>query len=500
MECSGLRARGTVSIQVARITGSVDFSEARISSPGGRGLAADYAEIGGRLDCTAIVIEGETSLRNARVAASVALSGAKLENPAGWALSAEGAAVDGGMLLDGGFTARGEVRLVAANLGASLTLSGARLSSPGAIAVNLDRATIGVCHADDLACTGRFSFVGTRIASGLRLSGAVIDAGAGALALAGDGSVTEGPLVLTGVRASGEVSLRSARIGRAVLMQRAVLENPGQIALRMSGADVAGDVICSEMAVTGGVRMTGARIGGRLSLDQVAIVNPGLAALSARAVQAGQLSLLPARPIEGTVDLSHGRIEVLRDDPACWPAELGLDGLTYQALEPRLPARERLRWLARDPQGHQSQPYEQLAAEYVRVGEPGQARSVLYERERVHRRAARPMAQVWGVVQDVTLGYGYRPWRALVWLAVLLAAGSIAFDIHRPPPLQPGSAPHFNPVVYTLDLLLPLVDLGQKHAFDPAGALQWLSYLLVASGWVLVTTVAAAAARVLRRG
>jgi hypothetical protein len=110
------------------------------------------------------------------------------------------------------------------------------------------------------------------------------------------------------------------------------------------------------------------------------------------------------------------------------------------------------------------------------------------------------MAQVWGVVQDVTLGYGYRPWRALVWLAVLLAAGSIAFDIHRPPPLQPGSAPHFNPVVYTLDLLLPLVDLGQKHAFDPAGALQWLSYLLVASGWVLVTTVAAAAARVLRRG
>jgi hypothetical protein len=57
----------------------------------------------------------------------------------------------------------------------------------------------------------------------------------------------------------------------------------------------------------------------------------------------------------------------------------------------------------------------------------------------------------------------------------------------------------FNAVIYTLDLLLPVVDLGQKHAFDPAGAEQWLSYLLVAAGWVLVTTVAAGAARVLSR-
>ncbi|HVB42852.1 MAG TPA: hypothetical protein VNF47_09135 [Streptosporangiaceae bacterium] len=64
----------------------------------------------------------------------------------------------------------------------------------------------------------------------------------------------------------------------------------------------------------------------------------------------------------------------------------------------------------------------------------------------------------------------------------------------------PGWLPHFNPVVYTLDLLLPLVDLGQKHAFNPAGAEQWLSYLLMAAGWIFVTTIAAAAARVLQRG
>ncbi len=471
LECTGLKAHGTVSIQVARITGSVDLSGAEIASPGGRALVADYAEIGGRLDCRAMVVDGQTSLHNSRVAASVTFSGSKLENPA----------------------------LVGARLAANLTLSGAEFRNPGAVAVNLDRAAVGVCHGDDLTCAGRFSFVGARIASGLELQRAQVDAGAGNLALAGDGSAMEGALALTGIRTRGEVSLRSARIGRAVLMKGAVLENKEEIALRMSGADIAGDVVCGEIAVTGAMRLTGARVGGRLSLDNARLANPGRTALSARSLLVGQLSLRPGQPIEGSVDLSHARIEVLRDDPGCWPSELSLDGLTYQALEPRLPARDRLRWLARDPAGLQSQPYEQLAAHYVGLGQPAEARAVLHARERIERRTAMPAARVWGVVQDFTLGYGYRPWRALAWLALLLAAGSIIFDLYPPPPLQPGATPHFNPIVYTLDLLLPLVDLGQKHAFNPAGALQWFSYVLVASGWIFVTTIAAAAARVLRR-
>ena len=62
-----------------------------------------------------------------------------------------------------------------------------------------------------------------------------------------------------------------------------------------------------------------------------------------------------------------------------------------------------------------------------------------------------------------------------------------------------GGTPHFNPVIYTLDLLLPVVDLGQKYAFNPAGAEQWFSYVLIAAGWLLATTIAAGVARVLSR-
>jgi hypothetical protein len=56
------------------------------------------------------------------------------------------------------------------------------------------------------------------------------------------------------------------------------------------------------------------------------------------------------------VDLSHARIGVLIDEPQHWPTEQNLSGLTYQVLEPQLPARERLRWLARNLHRQEPQP------------------------------------------------------------------------------------------------------------------------------------------------
>ncbi len=499
LEGTGLTAHGLVSIQVARIAGSVDLTGARIVSRRRRALDADSAEVGGRFDCRAMVAEGEVSLHNAHIGASLSFDGAKLSYPDGQALSAGGIVVNGGLHLSGEFTSAGEVRLIGAQLPATLTIARATMRNPGGVAINLDRASVGVCQAAGLTCEGRFSFAGAHFSSGLDLTGARLDAPEDR-AMAGDGAIIDGVLGLRKLRATGELSLRSVQVGRGVLMIGAELANPGRIACRLSGAEIAGDVVCQQLSVTGELRLTGGRIGGRLNLDQVRIANEGGTALGARALQAGELSLRPAEPVAGLVDLGHARIEVFRDDPASWPARLSLDGLTYQALEPRLPARIRLRWLSRDPLGAQAQPYEHLAAHYVRIGQPEQARTVWYARERDEHKDASHLARLWGLIQDITLGYGYRPWRALAWLAVLLVVGSVTFAVQRPPPIPGGMAPHFNPVIYTLDLLLPLVDLGLKHAFNPSGFGQWLSYVLNAAGWVLVTTVAAAAARVLRRG
>jgi hypothetical protein len=498
LECAALRARGSVVMENAAITGTVDLAGAHVACPGGRALTMDRAVLG-RLDCRGMVVEGETRMHNARIGANMVLSAARLDNPDGAALSAGGLSAAGGLFLNGSFTALGEVRLIGASLAANLTVSGATIKKPGGTALNLNRATVGVFRGDGLVAEGQVSFAGARISSDFDLRNAQLTGDGTRPALAADGASINGALVLAGVDARGEICLRTVQVGQRILLMDSQLANPAGTALRLSRAKVAADVFCDRMTSAGGVRVAGATIGGELNFRGVRMRNGAGTALEAAALEAGELSLRLAEPAEGLVDLRHARVRILRDAPGTWPSLLSLDGMTYDALEPRLPARQRLDWLARDPNGHQPRPYEQLAAHYVATGQPAEARHVMYASERILRRNKTLLRRAWSLLQDVTIGYGYQPWRALVWLAVLLIAGSITFGVERPSPLGSGNAPNFNPVVYTLDLLLPVVDLGQKHAFNPVGAEQWFSYLLMAAGWVLITTVAAGAARVLSR-
>lgn len=499
VECTALTTHGSFGMQVATITAGLDLRDARISCPGQRALLVDRAVIGGRLDCHRLRVDGETRMHNTHVGASLVLAAASLAHQGGVVLNAGGLTVAGGVFLTEGFSAVGEIRLVGAQLSANLSLPGAVLSNPDGTALDLARARVGVCHAPGLRCTGQVILTGVRIASDLELTDAQLTGNAADPALLAEQATIDGDLILSGLRAQGEVRVRTARVGQRILLIGAQLANPGGIALQLSRAQVGADVSCDELTADGGIWVTGATVGGKLAFPRARVRHPGGTALDAFGLHAAELSMHTAEPMEGLVVLNHAEIGMVWDHPSCWPDQLSLDGLTYQGLDPRLPARQRLDWLNRDPRGHQTQPYEQLAAHYTAIGQPGQARDVMYARERVQRQAMPPLARAWSLLQDVTVGYGYQPRRAVAWLVLLLAVGSITFALAPPPVLVPGQAPHFNPVVYTLDLLLPVVDLGQKHAFNPAGAEQWLSYLLVAAGWVLVSTVAAGAARVLTR-
>ncbi|TWG07001.1 hypothetical protein FHX80_115502 [Streptomyces brevispora] len=56
-------------------------------------------------------------------------------------------------------------------------------------------------------------------------------------------------------------------------------------------------------------------------------------------------------------------------------------------------------------------------------------------------------------------------------------------------------AEHPDPTLDERDRGTPLVDFGQEKAFDPQGRHQWLSYLLIVTGWLLATTIAAGITR-----
>ena len=192
------------------------------------------------------------------------------------------------------------------------------------------------------------------------------------------------------------------------------------------------------------------------------------------------------------------RFDLLRDTPGRWPARLRLDGLSYGALDPPGTSEQRQDWLRRDYDGYRPQPYEQLASRYRQLGNDKEARNVLLAGQWRRRESLGPIPKAWGYLQDFTVGYGYRPWYSALWLTVLLIVGTVAFSLQHPTPVH-SPHPAFIPLIYTLDLLLPVIDFGQEHEFIPHGLQAWLAYGLIAAGWILATTIAAGITRALRR-
>ena len=54
-------------------------------------------------------------------------------------------------------------------------------------------------------------------------------------------------------------------------------------------------------------------------------------------------------------------------------------------------------------------------------------------------------------------------------------------------------------MLYTADLLVPIVDFGNKSRWYMHGADKWVATGITAMGWILATTIAAGVSRILRR-
>jgi hypothetical protein len=336
-------------------------------------------------------------------------------------------------------------------------------------------------------------------------------------------ATVDGTVALPGCTCTGLISFGGATIGGSLLMRGALLAGPG-IAFDSTSLRVRRDVLAEDgFTCKGAIRLDRAEIEGVLSLEgavlhgsgdgaaavlrQDDIARGGLdddewsssVAFSGRHLTARELILLPARPPAGVVDLRHARIGLLRDAPATWPPSLRVDGLSYDALAEGDDHSARLRWLRLDPGGFRPQPYAHLAQMHRTAGRDEDARTVLLAGERHRRETLGRPGRWWGRLQDVTVGYGYLPVRAGLWLAALFTAGAIVFGLYPPRAADPGKAPEFVPPVYALDLILPVGDFGQHAAYHPRGATVWLAYTLIVAGLILATTVAAAGARRLRR-
>ena len=263
---------------------------------------------------------------------------------------------------------------------------------------------------------------------------------------------------------------------------------------------------CSDGFVAQGeVNAVGAQIRGPLTFNRATLINPGKFALVLHHLTALELYMEFQEQPTGALDLSFARVGSLNDDSSTWPrrGDLRLRGFTYDnvSARPEVRVRDRLRWLRLEREGYLPQPYDQLAAAYRSSGFDEAARLVAVAKQWHRRRTLNPLSGIWNWFLYMTVGYGYRTWLAAVWLSVLLAIGTRVFADAYPQHIRAikNPSPPFDPLVYTLDILLPIVNLGQQDAWMPEGsALRW-SWWLIGAGWLLTTAVVAGLTSVLKR-
>jgi hypothetical protein len=483
---------------------SVDLEEAAAGSVKLRGcfvpvLDATRADLRGELQAQGCRF-GWVSLYGARIS-EVELSGSHLGRhftppPDGVALHADLLAVERTMYCHD-VRIKGEVRLIGAHIAGRLEFDGTRIANGHGPTLNADGITVDngmFCrrgYKDDhhaYTTTGEIAMNNARITGGLVLDDAHLSNPGGAT-LAADQITIDGGLFCRSVTSNGQLRLRAARITGPFTMATARLRNADGIALDAERVTVDGGVFCHDgFNATGEIRLRGARISGQLDLGTIPLWS------SADRLQRD----LWTSVIAGGVDLRDAQVGLLRDEVSAWPEAIRLDGLHYERLSPQLTAEQRLGWLACDPDGYQPQPYEQLAACYRRIGHDEDARRVLLVKQRRRRKQLNTVGRIWSYVQDGIVGYGYRPWLAGLWFLGLLAAGTAYFAAYPPHSLQPAGLA-FDPFAYTLDLLVPVISLGQENAWDPLGGGQAIAYALIFAGWILTTAVAAGISRVLTR-
>ncbi|WP_371483264.1 oxidoreductase [Kitasatospora sp. NBC_00315] len=430
------------------------------------------ARISGQLDLAGARVEHELLLQRCELEQQVLLRGASLRSTGflgcripgldGWLVTVDGNLFFEDSVIDGRLT------LTRAHVIGELRLSGVRLTATELL-------------GPDPADPDRAAATWALWAGGLELDGGCF---------ARHGFTVRGGLRLVGAKFNG-----------GLFMEGALIDNTGGDAL--SGDDLTAStmVLSDGFTARGAIRLPGATVRSRFSLAG-AVLDGDETALDGSRLTAGELRLTPASVPKGMVDLHEAQVAVLHDNELSWPSDSRLDGLVYNSLQSDAPGpgstTRRLGWLQALP-GYSPQPYEQLASWYRKTGDDEAARRVLLAKQRRRRGTLSPLGRAWGRLLDATVGYGYRPWQAGIWLLGLTVLGTTVFSAGSPAAVQSGQSAPFSPLIYTLDLLLPVGGFGQRTAWYWTGLHQWLGYGLIAAGWVLTTALLAGMSRSLNR-
>lgn len=480
----GFKTTGAVGLNGTQIGGNVNCRSGLFEVNEGVALSADGANIhgdvylGGGFQAT-----GEIRLLGAQIGGNLNCMGGQFTVKDGKAFSADRSSIKGTVTLSGGFKATGEVRFLGAQIGSDLNCSG------GLFQVEEGNALI---------------------ADGVDVKGTVT---------LGHGFKATGEVRLLGAQIGGNLSCNrgacEVKNGKALSVDRA----------RVKG-DVS---LCNGFKATGEVRLLGTLIGGNLDCSSGQFDAPIGTALSLDHATVRGAWHLHNTPNLVRVDASHADVAVLVDDLTAWAPGSVLNGFRYAALGGAAPTKgaDRLKWLSSQPMIHLGgtddgatfcpQPWRHLQRVLREMGHTEDAKQVGIAFED-HLRAIGKLGQspegtpAWRAflkrkmtrgshyIFGKLVGYGYRPTLLVTWMIAVWFFFGTAFWLLALPPLSAmapsdplvfqnanyaeclpdqagkpgnwylcgplrGEYATFSPYAYSLDVLLPVVDLGQEKTW-----------------------------------
>ncbi|MGO8804969.1 hypothetical protein [Candidatus Binatus sp.] len=288
----------------------------------------------------------------------------------------------------------------------------------------------------------------------------------------------------------GPVSFMRARIDGTLDFTGARILNAGEDAVNLVEANVAGDVLFHNGFTTDRIVYARlAKIGHDVSIHSAEFSGDGEFDAERAAID-GTFYWVDVKHTPKTVlDLEDVHAGSIWDDEASWPApgNLVINGFVYGSIAGGpSDGPSRLRWLTLQPPEYHSQPFRQLAKVLSEIGRDDGATQVHIAKEIAQRRFGHESLpqRAWSLMLQYTIGFGYQPLRALWWIAGFVSLGTILFGWgYRMRIITPteeaayrefvtgGEAPPhypvFNPLVYSLENFLPVVELHQDKYWRP---------------------------------
>jgi hypothetical protein len=381
-------------------------------------------------------------------------------------------------------------------------------------------------RASGLKTDASITFIGYEAAEEINLVGAriggILNFSRSALAARGNALEAGGAkigdrLLFNDCRSLGDIRLVGTEIGGNLEFLDTTVFN-----VTADTAKITHHVILNQGFSCYGVSsFSNAEIGGNLTCAGAEITQ--LNCDGARIV--GSLAWLAIRqPSQSSLTLNGATVGALHDDRPSWPAQgkLRILDFVYQDLvlhgppgpgQPLGPAltlnpEERVEWLMRQPANEvaYAQPWMQLAKLVQADGDTDGAKWVVYKYKRLRARHENPALRLTSWLYDQL---EEQPLRIGLPIIVLGLIGSLIFwrakRIRAMAPTSkdaltsfessrtvPAGYPPFNPVVYTLENVLPVVKLGQDSTWAPnhlASPESWLptkpAWLRIACHWGL---------------